>query len=363
MRDRANNFDTLRFCAALAVLWAHAFPLAMGPETLLPLMTLSGGQTSLATVAVAIFFVISGYLITQSFVQSSSAWRFVKARILRIMPGLLIVLALLGLLVGPMATTLPLNEYFSSKDFYKFLILNGSLERFYSHLPGVFAENALPSVVDGPLWTLPIEARCYAAVFVLGILGILKRYTTLALFLCGLAYLVLDGPYFEDRFQQQNHLIDLGTKFLAGAVLYHWHPRLNGIVAIACAGLTMLALVFGGFWLVLPTFFSYVVIYVALGPMRLPNMARYGDLSYGIYIYGWPVMQLIVMYSLASTWYSLGIIATPIVMGLAFLSWHLVEKVALSHKNDMLPAERWLSAHLDHIPGTLRSGLSHFSGR
>src|SRR5262245_15667417 len=257
MLDRANNFDTLRFGAALAVLWSHAFPLALGTATPQPLTILSGGQRSLATVAVAIFFVISGYLITQSFVESSSAWRFMKARILRIMPGLLLVLALLGLLVGPLVTTVPLNEYFSSKDLYEFLVVNGSLDRYHGHLPGVFAENPYPSNVDGPLWTLPIEARCYAAVFVLGILGLLNRYMTLALFVCGLAYLLLDGPYFDDmvRFQQQNHLVDLGTKFLAGAVLYHWHPRLNGIVAIACLGLTTLALVFGGFWLALPTFF------------------------------------------------------------------------------------------------------------
>ena len=362
MPDRANNFDTLRFWAALAVLWSSTFQLAGKPGE--PLTILSGGQTSLGTVAVAIFFVISGYLITQSFFRSSSAWRFVKARILRIMPGLLLVLVLLGLLVGPLVTALPLNDYFSSKDLYKFLFINGSLEGNWSHLPGVFEGN--PShTVDGPLWTLPFEARCYAAVFVLGILGLLNRYTTLALFLCGLAYLLLDGPYFDDvvRFKQQNHLVDLGTKFLAGAVLYHWRPRLNGIVAAACAGVTTLALVFGGFWLALPTSFSYVVYYVALGPMRLPNMARYGDLSYGIYIFEVPVVQLLVMYSLASTWYWLGIIATPIVLILAFLSWHFVEKVALSFKDDVLPGERWLSAHLDHIMGTLRSASTHFSRR
>src|SRR5262245_35385900 len=137
----------------------------------------------------------------------------------------------------------------------------------------------------------------------------------------------------------------------------------NCIVAAACAGVTTLALVFGGVWLPAPTFFSYVVYYVALGPLRLPNMARYGDLSCGIYIFEVPVVQLIVMYSLASTWYWLGIIATPIVLLLAFLSWHFVEKVALSFKDDMLPVERWLRARLDHTIGPLRSAFTHRSGR
>jgi len=325
-------------------------------------MLLSGGQTSLGTIAVAIFFVISGYLVTQSFVRSSSAWRFVKARTLRIMPGLLSALVLLGLFVGPLVTTAPLSEYFSSERLYKFLIINGFMLGYYSKLPSVFADNPYPDTVDLPLWTLPFEAECYAAVFALGILGLLNRYMTLGLFLCGLVYLLLDGPYYEEEWQQQNRLVFLGTKFLAGAVIYHWRPRLNGIVALGCAGVSTLALLFGGFWLALPTFFAYVVIYVALGPIRLPNFARYGDLSYGIYIYAWPVNQLIMMYSLASTWYWLGIIATPITIALAFLSWHLIEKVALSFKDDMLPAERWLSAHLDRAIEALRSPVSHMSG-
>jgi peptidoglycan/LPS O-acetylase OafA/YrhL len=319
-------------------------------------MILSGGQTTLGMIAVAIFFVISGYLITQSFVRSSSTWRFVKARVLRIMPGLLIVLMLLGLVVGPLVTTAPLSEYFSSRALYSYLLNNGSLLGFRDKLPGVFADNPFPYAVDGPLWTLRIEAQCYAIVFGLGILGLLNRYTTLALFLSGLVYLALDGPYPVQEVQPfDQQCIDLGTKFLAGAAIYHWRPKLNGAVALVCAGVSMLALLLGGFWLALPTFFAYATVYLALGPIRLPNMARYGDLSYGIYIYAWPVKQLILLYSLASTWYWLAIIATPIVIAVAFLSWHLVEKIALSYKDYTLPAERRLSEHLDRAVEALRS--------
>jgi peptidoglycan/LPS O-acetylase OafA/YrhL len=357
MIDRANNFDTLRFIAALAVLWSHAFSVSMGTGRKEPLVLLSGGQTTLGTVAVAIFFIISGYLVTQSFVRSSSAWRFAKARTLRLMPGLLTVLLLLGLVIGPLVTALPLAEYFGSPQVYRYMFLNGSLLGYDARLPGVFEDNPRP-YVNNPLWTLRFEAYCYVLVFALGVLGLLNRYVTLALFLGGFTYIALDGPYviyeFEGQvatydFNEWNHHVDLTTKFLAGAVLYHWRPRLSTVAAAVCAAVTLWALLAGGFWLALPTVFAYVVIYVALAPFRLPNLARYGDLSYGIYIYGWPVKQLVLHFGLASTWYGVGSFATVISIGLAFLSWHLVEKVALSYKDRPLPGERRLKDYVDSL--------------
>jgi peptidoglycan/LPS O-acetylase OafA/YrhL len=173
----------------------------------------------------------------------------------------------------------------------------------------------------------------------------------LAFFLAGLAYLAADGPYWIEDFQSWNHRADLATKFLAGAVLFHWRPRLDGTAAIASASLALFAFAFGGFWLALPTVFAYVVLYVALGPWRLPDAARYGDLSYGLYIYAWPIKQLILDLGLASTWYGLGALATPLTLAAAFLSWHLVEKVALSYKDRTLPGEARWAAGFD---GTVR---------
>ena len=146
MIDRANNFDTLQFLAALAVLWSHGFSASMGTERWEPLQVVSDGQTTLGTVAVAIFFVISGYLIAQSFERSRSVWRFAKARILRIVPGLLIVLILLGVVIGPMVTVLPLIEYLESREFYRYILLNGSLLGYSGRLPGVFVDNPSPWV-------------------------------------------------------------------------------------------------------------------------------------------------------------------------------------------------------------------------
>ena len=354
MIDRANNFDTLRFLAALAVLWSHAFSMSMGHLHSEPLVVLSGGQTSLGTVAVAIFFVISGYLIVQSFERSHTVWRFAKARFLRLVPGLWVVLLLLGFVIGPMVTVLPLSEYFESKGLYRYILLNGSLLGYSGRLPGVFVDNPL-RWVNGSIWILRIEAECYVLVFILGIFGILNRHVSLGLFLAGLTYLIYDGPYTMDVFEEWNHQIDLATKFLAGAVIYHWRPPLRATAAAACAAVSMLALMIGGFWLALPTTFAYVVVFVALGAIRIPNMARYGDLSYGIYIYAWPAKQLVLHYSLASTWYGVGSLATLIAIMSAFASWHLAEKWALTLKDRMTAVETHLSEQLDSAVAGFRS--------
>jgi len=344
MHERDNNFDTLRFLAALAVLWSHSFSVSTGVPTVItdPVAAWSRGQTTLGTIGVAVFFVISGYLVTQSFARSRGAWRFVKARILRLVPALWLNLLLLGLILGPLLTTLPLAEYFSSASFRDFLLLNGSFLGFSSRLPGVFVENPMPYRVNVPLWTLRFEVECYVLVFGLGVLGLLNRWVTLAFFLAGLAYLAVDGPYWIEDFLDWNHRADLATKFLAGAVLYHWQPRLDGTAAIACAALSFLAFATGGFWLALPTTFAYTVIYASLAPWRLPDAARWGDLSYGLYIYAWPVKQLVVHLGWGDVWYEVGALATPLALAAAFLSWHLVEKRALAWKDRELPREkRW----------------------
>lgn len=352
MPERIGNFAMLRLLAALAVLWSHSFTLSGGQGAWEPFKSLSGGQSKLGTTAVVIFLVISGYLVTQSFDRSAGVWRFVKARLLRIMPGLLALLVVLGLLVGPLLTRAPLGEYFTSKDFLKFFALNGSLLGYWARLPGIFTENPQP-FINGSSWTIRFQAECYLLVLFLGVLGLLNRYVVLALFLGGMTFLVLDGPYTDANFGQWNHRIDIATKFLAGAAIYRWQLELDGRAALSCAVLWLLAFFLGGYWLALPTAFAYLVIYLALAPIRLPNVERYGDLSYGIFLSAWPVQQLILYSGLASTWLGVGLLSTAGSIGVALLSWHLLEKRALSFKDRMLPFERRFSTLLDSTTAAL----------
>jgi peptidoglycan/LPS O-acetylase OafA/YrhL len=344
---RANNFDSIRFWAALSVLFSHAFSLSYGSAAFEPIMIATAGQTNLGIVAVAAFFVISGYLITQSFERSRNIRSFVRARALRLLPGLIVVLLLMSFIAGPLLTELPWGDYFGARRVYGYVLVNASLLDFRGELPGVFFSNPLPHV-NGPLWTLRYEAECYALVLALGVVGLLNRYVTLILFSVSLIYLAVHNQNDVSQFAHQDHRLAFANFFLAGAVVYHWRPPLKWWAAALCASGCVIALMTGFLWLALHTLFAFLVIFAALSPsVRMPRMAKYGDLSYGIYIFHYPVMQIVIQLTGFTEWYELIAVSLPIVLILAFMSWHLVEKVALSHKDRpfKLPGQLHLFLH------------------
>jgi peptidoglycan/LPS O-acetylase OafA/YrhL len=335
MPSRQNNFDALRFWAALVVLWSHAFPIAYGSEDHEPLYRLSRGQGTFGTVAVSLFFVISGYLITRSFERSASTWDFVRARLLRIMPALLIVLLLTAFLLGPGLSSWSLPDYLRSSAVYRYIIAQATFTRHLDELPGVFADNPQPWV-NASLWTLRYEVACYVLVLALGVTRCLTRSVTLMLYVGALLYLGV-VEYLQlnpgDELPGPDRLLDLGAKFLAGALIYQWRVPLQGRWAWACLAIALLSFGFGEFRAAERTVFPYVVLYLAIGtPLRVPAPTRFGDLSYGTYIYAWPVSQCIALASPEPSWFLIGLFGTPIVLGLALLSWHTVEKRALAWK-------------------------------
>ena len=103
-----NAFDFIRVVAALAVLYSHSFPLFGLPEPS------HAGQT-LGSLAVAIFFAVSGFLVCQSWLRDPDVYRFTLRRALRIMPGLIVAVAFTAFVAGALDTRLPLSEYFTAR--------------------------------------------------------------------------------------------------------------------------------------------------------------------------------------------------------------------------------------------------------
>jgi peptidoglycan/LPS O-acetylase OafA/YrhL len=171
--DRNNNFDMLRIIAALLVILAHSYPVTKSVG--MPLYDMTKGDLSIATIGVIIFFVISGYLITKSWAGNQSPLRFLWKRFLRIIPGLFVALLFTMLIIGPLVTSMPLIQYLTSIDTWKYL-LNTVLYIRIDTLPTVFIDNPYrPISVNGSLWTIPIEFALYIMIMVLGILGILFK--------------------------------------------------------------------------------------------------------------------------------------------------------------------------------------------
>jgi peptidoglycan/LPS O-acetylase OafA/YrhL len=332
--DRQNNFDVLRLVAAASVIFSHAFLLGEGKQDLEPLMRLTGGQTILGVVGVFTFFTISGFLVTQSFEATRSPLHFLIKRALRIYPGLIVCVLILALLVGPSLSTLPVADYLRDSATHLYVATNIAMVMPTNSLPGVFFSGfGAGSVINGPLWTLPCEIVMYLMVFALGVLRLLDLRIMAALFALGLVGIWFDTTSSDYVLGSALWLLPF---FVAGMALYRlrdkgiFHPSL----ALIAVGGLVLSVPLQAFVLVFPLCGSYLILYLALS-RRLPviRAARYGDLSYGLYIYGWPIEQVLVrLNGGAMGWLNLFAVALPATAVAAFLSWHLVEARALRLK-------------------------------
>ena len=324
--ERRNNFDLLRLMAAVSVIFSHAFLLAENSQDHDPLMIATGGQTILGLVGVFIFFTISGYLITQSFDTSRTPLIFLAKRALRIFPGLVVCLFVCVFVVGPLTTTLPLSEYFALPQPYLFLAHNAVLDVVFNRLPGVvFGPGNAGGIVNGPLWSLPCEALLYLLLCGLGMLRLLTLPVGLVLLALGMICLWVDTS--GDTPGGTGWLLGF---FAAGICCYRLRgPRLAEprLALLALAGL-ILGAALHAFVVAFPICGGYLTIFAATYPrFRALPAARFGDLSYGLYIYGWPVEQCIVYFAGPGVrWWEVFGAALAVTLAIAWLSWHGVEK-------------------------------------
>ncbi len=339
-----NNFDAVRLFAALSVLVSHQFALSGLPEPGIPQVHSLGG------LGVLIFFSVSGYLVAQSWTADPNVLRFAVRRLLRIWPGLAVVILLALLVWGPLLTFLPTKEYFRhmwTRDY-----LNNLRFVLRDILPVRLEGNALPLAVNGSLWTIPLELKCYVALGLLGVAGLLRSRWWVLLLTAALLirYAVIEqrGDALADAWAwtvEQRFLLEFGLFFAAGVLLHYvdlGSPRrklllvgagwLLGVAAFAAAR------PFLGMWFLLP------ITVIAFGTASLPcvrGAGRFGDLSYGLYIYAFPVQQtLIWLYGSKLPWMAVFALVLATTAMFAAASWHLVEKRALRFK----PRRRQLTA-------------------
>jgi len=327
----ANNFDLIRLVAASLVVFSHSFILTEGTDTHEFLYRLTAGREDLGQLAVATFFVISGFLITMSYESSRSVGNYLWKRLLRVFPALLILLLLTTFVLGPIASSLSLKEYFSQSHTYTYLT-NVRLFRLQYDLPGLFHDNPYPNAVNGSLWTLAYEFTCYVIVAALGACGLLrKRWFIALLFVVSLLPLPLQSLH-----QNIQILVMLFSYFSAGMLAYLYFPDIKfsaKYIALACAALAT-SLFTPYFQTAFAVFGSYLILKLAfLKVPALQAVTRNGDFSYGIYIYAFPLQQFIVQrWGTPLSWLQLFAISYLVTLIFAMLSWHFIEKPALQLK-------------------------------
>jgi peptidoglycan/LPS O-acetylase OafA/YrhL len=336
---RENNFNLIRMAAALAVMVTHSFALPTGNLSAQPFAS----RMALGAIAVDVFFVTSGFLVTASLLRRSLI-EFAIARVLRIYPALIVMCALTVLVLGPAMTSS--GDYFNA-DTWRYAWRNALIAPGApSTLPGVFDSNPMHAV-NGSLWTLPYEVRMYVALAVLGIAVSWIRHHRTALKLAVLALAASGLCLWMVR--PDAILGHLGWMFFAGALLQLVPVRISGWVALALLALTLLSAIDAQlFKYVYALALPYVVIAIAeipKGPVLAYN--RLGDYSYGVYIYAFPVEQMVIALKPHSSPASVFLLSAALTLPLAALSWHLIEKQALGFKarvHSIGFLRRWLDA-------------------
>ena len=337
--SRDNNFNLIRFVAAFAVLVSHAFPIASGPGTIQPLQTMLG--VTLGTFGVIIFFAISGFLITQSYIRSSTVTRWMAARALRLFPALIGVLLLTVLVLGPLVTTLDLSAYAAHPESWSYFPRNVTLAKLQYPLPGVFEDNPYGPAINGSLWTLFHEVACYGFVLVAGLLGVFaargRGWAFAALYLAFyVAVWIADKS--GDISTRLVAFQKLSWPFFIGGVLCIHQNRipLNWWIAAALAGIAALAYstpIFRELFVLATSYWVFALAYLIGGVVRSYN--RLGDYSYGVYIYAFPFQQCVAHVLGEHSPLENMLLATPPTLLFAVLSWHLIEKRSLSAKSQV----------------------------
>jgi peptidoglycan/LPS O-acetylase OafA/YrhL len=337
-QGRDNNFNLIRILAALAVLTSHGFALVGDTPPLHESVGLS-----ISDIAVDIFFITSGFLVTSSLLTRLSVIEFVWARILRIFPALIIMLLLTVFGLGIFFTSLPLQSYLLSHKTYHYLFKCATLIKGVEFtLPGVFDGNPYKNAVNGSLWTMTYEVRMYVILAVVWFALSVIKMSRLRLFKIAIVtsftvagVLVLAHRHFY--FLTENQFPRLFFMFFYGAAFYILKDRITLsrsffwllVIALLSSAITNK---FAFFFLYVLTI-AYILFYVAYIPSGcIRKYNQVGDYSYGIYIYAFPVQQSVAALIPGVSVLSMLSISASVTLLLAVLSWHFLEQRVLGLK-------------------------------
>ena len=335
-----NNFDAIRIVLALIVVFFHI-------SALTQLANLKFFQLIFdANFAVMGFFAISGFLVTKSYLTSKSLFDYFEKRLRRIYPAYLTSI-IICLCIASYVSTLNLLDFFSSSYTLKYLFSNISFLNFIQpSIPHVFDNNPIQAL-NGSLWTIKIEVMLYFCVpiiiFMFNRFGSLSVTSLIALLSMGWVYFFQYkyngnlGIEISRQFPGQLSYFIIGSLFAVNKEIFSkikW-ILLASLIAIIFIKNSQLRL------LINPIAYSSIVIFSSTSFVKSLNFGKFGDISYGIYLYHFPIIQLL---------YFLNIFQTNILLGLgltfsltiitSLFSWHVIEKHLLKRSSHYVIANK-----------------------
>jgi peptidoglycan/LPS O-acetylase OafA/YrhL len=328
-----DNFLLLRFIAASLVIYGHAPAIAGGYAPMDIFVRMGWGEYS-GAIAVDIFFIVSGFLVTGSFYRQQHLINFVWARFIRIIPAYLACLLLSAFLIGPLFSTHSFKEYILDHGAYTYVWENLKLEPrgMLWNLPGVFTGNPKRATVNGSIWTLPAEVRMYAWVAIFGLVGAIRRRWLFNIALFGL---FVFGSAQPDNIPMVpfDSYVHLAALFGIGGFCYMnrlWIPVHGGLLLAAgiLAWLLRSTAVYPVLFAICETLFVFWFAYNT----RWRGFNRFGDYSYGIYLWGFPMQQVVNVFAPLLPALLNALFGFLGALSIAVASWHALEKPALRLK-------------------------------
>ena len=347
---RENNFHLIRHIAAAAVVLTHSYSVVTGRYESEPLVGWLG--VSIGHYAVDVFFVLSGFLVTQSLARNGDLLRFAVSRALRIFPALIVAVLVSALVLGPLVSTLEPGDYFSSPELPTYILGAVSTAMTDAPLPGVFMSLPHQAGVNEPLWTLKYELAAYLSLAALAVLSLVAgrrilvptAAAILAIYIAGRSQ--IPWPETESFVSNALHLL---LPFYLGATAYvlRRYVPLRPLILVGLTALAVAAHETVARELTEKILITYAVLWLAFLPLSgRAALERLGDCSYGIYILAFPIQQTLrlLMPDIAPLeLFGLAMITT---VPLALISWHLIERPAMKARNHLVARLRSLGSIL-----------------
>ncbi|UZT96668.1 acyltransferase [Chryseobacterium fluminis] len=334
--NRINNFDFLRLLFASLVIVSHSYPLTGRLEFV---GILTKDQLSLGSLSVDSFFIISGYLIMTSLQRSKSPQEYLWKRLLRLYPAYTVLLVLTMLFLPMIYQG---NNIFKEKTFWSYFPNAISLYKVQYEVKGIFETNPYPRAINGSLWSLAYEFTMYIALLFLFPFRKAKylRIIALSIFLISFLLNATDihilGNTMKKIYLQPAEFYRLCTYFMAGSALVLFNlDRINHLWVKWLLFATLIAaLYFEVYRYVAPVILPLFIIMAGTSSTKVLNSIgkKIGDISYGVYIYGFIVQQTLMFYFNLGV-IELAILSIMITYILAYGSWHIIEKKMLNYKN------------------------------
>ena len=349
-QSRANSIGFLRFAFALAVILGHSFPLG-------------GFQAGAFDWGIAAyfgvdgFFVLSGYLIAKSYVASPLLLPFLWRRFVRIFPGFWACLFVTAVIFAPAAywyqhgTLMGVNWVGGDDSPLSYIWRNSLLAirqwDIWALMSGTPAGSGPQGAAfNGSLWTLRYEFECYLLLGTMGALGVLRKWPAIFLVGTGSLWLALIvNVYLPEAYEQvanslrlswlDSERLRLWLMFTLGSTLFLFrqHIPIAHRWVIPIAALFLLTNMTGLYSAVGRPAFAYLCIWLA-AYLPIRNFDRRGDLSYGLYIYAFPIQQLLALMGAPTLgWTAYVLFSVAVTLPLATASWLLVESPALKSKD------------------------------